>query len=48
MFRIIGETNIDFIGVRKVAFVISIALVALGLFAFVMIATGKAKHSSAV
>ncbi len=42
MFRIIGETNIDFIGVRKIAFVISAALVVLGAVAFVMIATGKA------
>ncbi|MCK4631814.1 MAG: protein translocase subunit SecF [candidate division Zixibacteria bacterium] len=42
MFRIIGETNIDFIGVRKIAFVISTALVLLGAVAFVMIATGKA------
>jgi preprotein translocase subunit SecF len=42
MFRIIPETNINFIGVRKIAFVISVALIALGAFAFVMIATGKA------
>lgn len=42
MFRIIGDTNIDFIGVRKIAFIISLALVVLGAFAFVMIATGKA------
>ena len=42
MFRIIGETNIDFIGVRKVAFFISAALVILGAVGFVMIATGKA------
>ncbi|MDF1545478.1 MAG: protein translocase subunit SecF [bacterium] len=42
MFRIIGETNIDFIGVRKIAFFFSIALVALGIFSFIMIATGKA------
>jgi preprotein translocase subunit SecF len=42
MFRIIPETNIDFIGVRKMAFVFSAILIALGVFAFVMIATGKA------
>ncbi len=42
MFRIIPDTNINFIGVRKIAFVISLALIALGVFAFVMIATGKA------
>ena len=42
MFRIIPDTNINFIGLRKIAFVISAALVALGIFAFVMVATGKA------
>jgi preprotein translocase subunit SecF len=42
MFRIIGETNIDFIGVRKYAFVLSAALVIVGIVGFVMIATGKA------
>lgn len=42
MFRIIPETNINFIGARKIAFVLSLALIALGIFAFIMIATGKA------
>jgi len=42
MFRIIPDTNINFIGARKIAFVVSLALIALGVFAFVMIATGKA------
>ncbi|MFH1687813.1 MAG: protein translocase subunit SecF [bacterium] len=42
MFRLIGETNINFIGARKIAFVISLGLMALGIFAFVMIATGNA------
>lgn len=42
MFRIIPDTSIDFIGVRKTAFFVSAALMALGIFAFVMIATGKA------
>lgn len=42
MFRIIKETNIDFIGARKPAFFLSGALVALGIFAFVMIVTGRA------
>lgn len=42
MFRIIPETNIDFIGGRKMAFVFSAILMALGVFAFIMIATGKA------
>ncbi len=42
MFRIIGETNIDFIGVRKVAFTISAALVFLGVLGLFMIWTGQA------
>ena len=40
MFRIIGDTNINFIGARKVAFIVSLCLVALGIYAFVMIVTG--------
>jgi len=42
MFRIIPDTNINFIGVRRMAFGFSLLLLALGLFAFVMIATGQA------
>ena len=42
MFRIIGETNIDFIGVRKVAFVISTLLVLSGALGLFMIWTGQA------
>ncbi|MDH4157562.1 MAG: protein translocase subunit SecF [candidate division Zixibacteria bacterium] len=42
MFRIIGATHIDFIGVRKIAFVVSLALVVLGIVGLVMIATGNA------
>ncbi|MDH3890812.1 MAG: protein translocase subunit SecF [candidate division Zixibacteria bacterium] len=42
MFRIVSDTKIDFIGVRKYAFVISLALVALGIFALSMVITGKA------
>ncbi len=41
MFRIIPDTKIDFIGKRKYAFVLSACLIALGLFAFVMISLGK-------
>jgi len=41
MFRIIPDTNINFIGARRMAFVVSLALVALGVFAFVMIASGQ-------
>ncbi len=41
MFRLFGETKIDFIGARKIAFLVSLALVALGVFAFVMIVTGQ-------
>ncbi|NOY89107.1 MAG: protein translocase subunit SecF [FCB group bacterium] len=42
MFRIIGDTNINFIGVRKIAFLLSSILVILGLIALVMIFMGKA------
>lgn len=42
MFRIIPDTKIDFIGVRRTAFLISAVLVILGGVAFVMIAQGKA------
>ncbi len=42
MFRIFPDTNINFIGVRRIAFGVSALLVALGLFALVMVATGKA------
>lgn len=40
MFRIIGDTNINFIGARKISFVFSLCLIALGLYAFIMISTG--------
>ena len=43
MFRIIKETNIDFIGFRRKAFVLSGLLILLGLAAFFMILSGKAK-----
>jgi len=42
MFRIIGKTNIDFIGNRRLMFLLSGLLVAIGLFAFVMVLAGKA------
>lgn len=42
MFRIIGDTNINFVGVRKISFVISTLLVILGIVAVVSIWTGKA------
>lgn len=42
MFRIIPDTNINFIGARRIAFGVSLLLLALGLFAFIMIATGQA------
>lgn len=42
MFRIIPDTNINFIGVRKIAFVLSLALIALGVFGFIQIAMGNA------
>ncbi len=42
MFRIIKETNIDFIGKRKIAFILSAVLMSIGVFAFAMILTGSA------
>ncbi|MCD6249621.1 MAG: protein translocase subunit SecF [candidate division Zixibacteria bacterium] len=42
MIRLIPDTNINFIGVRRIAFGMSLLLVVLGIFAFVMISTGKA------
>jgi len=42
MFRIIGDTDINFIGARKISFAVSAFLIALGLYAFVMILAGKA------
>lgn len=42
MFRIIPDTNINFIGVRKIAFLVSLCLIVLGITALVMIGTGKA------
>lgn len=43
MFRLLGKTNIDFIGWRKVAFGFSCVLVLLGLIAFGAVLTGHAK-----
>ncbi|MCB2231060.1 protein translocase subunit SecF [bacterium] len=42
MFRLIPETKIDFIGGRKIAFVISVLLIAAGIVAAVMVYTEKA------
>jgi len=42
MFRIIKKTKIDFIGARRISFVISGVLVTLGLYAFTMVALNKA------
>lgn len=42
MFKIIGKTNIDFIGKRKISFVLSAILVLMGLTAFVNILMGTA------
>jgi len=41
MIKIIGETNIDFIGRRKLAFALSAILVAFGLFAAIQVARGQ-------
>ncbi len=42
MFRLIGETNINFLSIRKVAYTVSSILVAVGIFGLVMIMTGRA------
>jgi preprotein translocase SecF subunit len=42
MFSLIGVPKVDFIGMRKYAFILSTLLVILGLAAFVMIGLGKA------
>jgi len=43
MFKVIGKTNIDFIGMRKYSFVLSTILILLGLAAFGSILLGKAE-----
>ena len=42
MIEILGKTNIDFMGKRKIAFVFSGIMVALGILAMVQIARGAA------
>ncbi|MCZ6801005.1 MAG: protein translocase subunit SecF [Nitrospirae bacterium] len=42
MFEIVGKTNIDFMGKRKIAFIISAVMVMVGLFALIQIARGSA------
>lgn len=42
MFELLGKTNIDFIGKRKYAFVLSAALAFLGVITVVQIARGRA------
>lgn len=45
MMELLKDTNIDFVGFRKKAFVISAVLAAIGIVAFVMISLGKANLS---
>jgi len=45
MFELLKDTNVDFIGFRKKAFVISAILMVLGIYAFVMIVLGRANLS---
>ena len=45
MMELIKDTKIDFIGLRKIAFIISGVLLAIGIFSFVMILLGKANLS---
>jgi preprotein translocase subunit SecF len=43
--EIVKKTNVDFVGLRRKAFILSLLLVGLGLFAFLMILLGKANES---
>jgi len=45
MMELIKDTKIDFIALRKKAFIVSAILVLIGVFAFVMISLGKANLS---
>jgi preprotein translocase subunit SecF len=45
MFTLLKDTNIDFIGFRKKAFIISAIMMILGFYAFVMVVFGKANLS---
>lgn len=42
MLEIIGKTNIDFMGKRRVAFVVSGCMVVLGMVALIQIVWGSA------
>ena len=45
MMELIKDTKIDFIGLRKYAFIISAIFLVIGVFSFVMISLGKANLS---
>jgi len=45
MFELLKNTNFDFIGFRKKAFVISAILIIVGVYAFVMVLLGRANLS---
>jgi preprotein translocase subunit SecF len=45
MVELLKNTNIDFIGFRKKAFIISLILVLIGVYAFIMVSMGKANLS---
>jgi preprotein translocase SecF subunit len=45
MMELLKDTNIDFIGFRKKAFILSAILVAIGFYALIMISLGKANIS---
>jgi len=45
MFELLKDTNIDFIGFRKKAFIISAIMVLIGIYAFVMVVLGRANLS---
>lgn len=45
MLEILKNTNVDFIGFRKKAFIISAIMILVGIYAFVMVILGKANLS---
>ena len=42
-FTLVPKTNIDFVGMRKIGFIVSAVMMCLGLYGIVLIVQGKAK-----
>jgi preprotein translocase subunit SecF len=45
MLELLKDTNIDFIGFRKKAFIVSAIMIILGIYAFIMVVIGKSNLS---